>query len=110
MPDNPIARSLLANAVHLATFEKPWASGGTSEFAKDVSGKVYSLYDNKLRLKTFTLKFYDSDLSWVTTTYTDKGMAGLPDWSGSRESFVEVSQHLLESMQQGATGPATIRL
>ena len=83
--DNPIARALLVNAVHLAALEKPWVIGGTPELAKEVSGKVYSFYDNKLRLKTFSLNFYDSGSSWVMTTYTDNGngrFAGLVGLDG----------------------------
>lgn len=73
LPDNPIAKALLANAIREATMEKPNAIGGTPELAKVISGKVYNFPDNKLHVKSFTLNFYDSDSSWVITTYTDKG-------------------------------------
>jgi CubicO group peptidase (beta-lactamase class C family) len=73
LPDDPIAKALLTEAIRRAATEKPCAIGGTPELAKAVSGKVYNFFDNKLRLKSFTLNFYDSDSSWVITTYTDKG-------------------------------------
>lgn len=73
LPDNPIAQALLANAIHRAAEEKPYAIGSTPELAKEISGKVYSFVDNRLRVKSFSLNFYDSDSSWVITTYGDKG-------------------------------------
>jgi CubicO group peptidase (beta-lactamase class C family) len=73
LPDNPIAKALLTNAIRQAATEKSSAIGGTPELAKTVSGKVYTFFDNRLRLKSFTLNFYDSDSSWVITTYTDGG-------------------------------------
>jgi hypothetical protein len=73
LPEDPVAKALLTNAIRQAAMEKPYAIGGTPELAKKVSGKVYTFFDNKLRLKSFTLNFYDSDSSWVVTTYTDEG-------------------------------------
>jgi CubicO group peptidase (beta-lactamase class C family) len=73
LPENAIARTLLANAIHQAAIEKPSATGATPEFAKVVSGKTYHFPDNKLHVKSFVLNFYESDSSWVITTYTDKG-------------------------------------
>jgi CubicO group peptidase (beta-lactamase class C family) len=83
LPDDPIARALLTTAIRQAATEKPSAVGGTPELAKSVSGKVYHFFDNVLRLKSFTLNFFDSDSSWVITTYTGKadgrftGLVGL---------------------------------
>lgn len=71
LPDNPVAQALLAKAIRRAAEEKPYAIGDTPELAKAISGKVYSFVDNKLRVKSFTLNFYDSDSSWVITTYRD---------------------------------------
>ncbi|WP_152535759.1 serine hydrolase [Bradyrhizobium sp. Ai1a-2] len=73
LPEDPIAKALLTEATRRAATEKPYAVGGTPELAKAVSGKVYHFFDNRLRLKSFTLNFYDSDSSWVITTYTDEG-------------------------------------
>ncbi|MGC2812096.1 MAG: serine hydrolase [Bradyrhizobium sp.] len=73
LPEDPIAQALLANALRQAAVEKPWAIGAAPELAKAVSGKVYGFVDNRLRLKSFTLNFYDSDSSWVITTYGGKG-------------------------------------
>jgi CubicO group peptidase (beta-lactamase class C family) len=83
LPDNPVAQALLAKAIHRAAEEKPYAVGDTPALAKTISGSVYNFADNKLRVKSFTLNFYDSDASWVLTTYGDErdgrftGMAGL---------------------------------
>jgi CubicO group peptidase (beta-lactamase class C family) len=73
LPDDPLAQTLLAQAIHRAAEEKPYAIARTPDLAKAVSGKVYRFVDNKLRVKSFTLNFYDSDSSWVVTTYGDKG-------------------------------------
>jgi hypothetical protein len=72
LPADPIASALLTNAIRLAATEKPNAIGGTPELAKAVSGKVYEFADNILRVKSITLNFFDSDSSWVVTTYTGK--------------------------------------
>ena len=73
LPDDPIAKALLTDAIRRAATERPNALGGTPDLANAVSGKVYNFFDNVLRLKSFTLNFYDSDSSWVVTTYTDEG-------------------------------------
>jgi CubicO group peptidase (beta-lactamase class C family) len=73
LPEDPITKALLTNALRRAATEKPSAIGGTPELAKTVSGKTYEFFDNRLRLKSFSVNFYDSDSSWVLTTYTDKG-------------------------------------
>lgn len=83
LPEDAIAKALLTSAIRQASAEKPSAIGGTPELAKSVSGKIYRFFDNKLRLKTFTLNFLDSDSSWIITTYTAKadgrftGLVGL---------------------------------
>lgn len=83
LPDNPVAQGLLAKAIHRAAEDKPYAVGNTPELAKTISGKVYGFADNKLRVKSFTLNFYEQDSSWVITTYGDNeggrftGLVGL---------------------------------
>ena len=72
LPADPIAATLLTNAIHLAATEKPTAISGTPELAKTISGKTYQFADNVLQVKNFTLNFLDSDLSWVITTNTGK--------------------------------------
>jgi CubicO group peptidase (beta-lactamase class C family) len=72
LPADLIAKTLLAAAIRQAATEKPSALGGTPELANAVSGKTYQFNDNELRVKSFTLNFFDSDSSWVITTYTDK--------------------------------------
>jgi CubicO group peptidase (beta-lactamase class C family) len=72
-PD-PIAKALLAASIRQAATEKPSAVGGTPELAKAISGKTFRLDTNVLRVKTFSLNFFDSDSSWVITTE-----AGNPD-------------------------------
>lgn len=77
LPDNPIAKVLLTNAIRQARAEKPVAVGGAPKLARAVSGKIYNFPDNELRVKSFTLNFYKQDSSWVITTYTDKGSGRL---------------------------------
>jgi CubicO group peptidase (beta-lactamase class C family) len=72
LPADPIAKTLLTNAIHQAATERPSAAGGASELVKTVSGKTFQFADNVLRVKNFTLNFLDSDSSWVITTYTGK--------------------------------------
>jgi len=72
LPADPIAKTLLTNAIHNAATEKPAAIGGTPELAREVSGRTYQFADNVLHVKSFTLNFLDSDSSWVITTYTGK--------------------------------------
>jgi len=74
---------LLAKAIHRAAEDKSYAVGNTPELAKTISGRVYGFADNKLRVKSFTLNFYEQDSSWVITTYGDNeggrftGLVGL---------------------------------
>jgi hypothetical protein len=72
-PADPIAQSLLADAIHNAAMERPSTIGGTSKLAKDVSGRTYQFAYNLLHVKSFMLTFLDTDSSWVITTYTEKG-------------------------------------
>ena len=57
LPPDPIAATLLTNAIHLAATEKPTAISGTPELAKTISGKTYQFADNVLQVKNFTLNF-----------------------------------------------------
>ena len=82
LPDNPPAQTLLANAIHHAAEEKPYAVGATPDLAKTVSGQAYHFADNRLHIKNFSLSFQDSEASWAITTYADSnnrftGLAGL---------------------------------
>jgi CubicO group peptidase (beta-lactamase class C family) len=72
LPSDPIAKSLLAASLRQAATEKPSSVGGTPELAKAISGRTFQLDQNELRVKTFTLNFFDSDSSWVITTDTGK--------------------------------------
>jgi hypothetical protein len=72
LPDDPIAKALLAAAIRQAATEKPSAMGGTPELAKTVSGRTYRLDDNVLHAKSFTLNLLDPDPSWEITTHTGK--------------------------------------
>jgi hypothetical protein len=38
--------------------------GGVPELVKAISGKTYQVSDNVLKVKNFTLLFFDSDSSW----------------------------------------------
>jgi len=68
LPANPVATSLLAAAIRHAATEQPSAVGTIPSLAKAISGKVFAVSDNALRIKTFTLNFFDSDSSWEITT------------------------------------------
>jgi len=70
LPPDPIATSLLAASIRQAATEKPSPAGGTPELAKAISGKTFQFDNNELRVKTFSLNFFDSDSSWVITTDT----------------------------------------
>jgi CubicO group peptidase (beta-lactamase class C family) len=70
LPPDPVARSLLAASVRQAATEKPTAVGGIPELAKAISGKTYQIEENTLRVKSFTLNFFDMDSSWEITTDT----------------------------------------
>jgi CubicO group peptidase (beta-lactamase class C family) len=72
LPADPIGASLLATAIRQAATEKPTAIGGVPELAKAISGTTYQVSDNVLKVKNFTLHFFDSDSSWVITTDTGK--------------------------------------
>lgn len=72
LPADPVAATLLANAITLAATEKPTAVSGVPEMARTVSGKTYQFPDNALKVKSFTLNFLDSDSSWVITTNSGK--------------------------------------
>jgi CubicO group peptidase (beta-lactamase class C family) len=72
LPSDPVAKSLLAASLRQAATEKPSSVGGIPELAKAISGKTFQLDQNELRVKTFTLNFFDSDSSWVITTDTGK--------------------------------------
>ena len=72
LPSDPIAKSLLAASLRQAATEKPSSVGGIPELAKTISGKTFQLDHNELRVKTFTLNFFDSDSSWVITTDTGR--------------------------------------
>ena len=68
LPVNPVATSLLAAAIHQAATVQPSAVGTTPPLAKAISGKVFEVSDNSLRIKSFTLNFFDTDSSWEITT------------------------------------------
>ena len=72
LPADPVASSLLAAALRLAATERPSAVGPVPELAKAISGKRFELEKNELKVKTFTLNFFDSDSSWEITTDTGK--------------------------------------
>lgn len=85
LPSDPIAQSLLSAAIQKAATEKPSAVGVTPDLAKEISGKTFKLSDNVLRVKSFTLNFFDSDSSWEImadsgkdqTTQRFSGLMGL---------------------------------
>jgi CubicO group peptidase (beta-lactamase class C family) len=72
LPIDPIAKSLLAAAIHEAATERPGLLGGSPELAKQISGKTIRLEDNDRHVKTFSLNFFESEPSWVITTSSGK--------------------------------------
>jgi CubicO group peptidase (beta-lactamase class C family) len=68
---DPIATALLAAAIRQAATEKPTSVGGTPELAKAISGKIYRFSDNVLRVRSFSLNFFDTDSSWDIIADTD---------------------------------------
>src|SRR5260370_29929788 len=60
LPPDPIATSLLAASIRLAATEKPSSVGDVPELARAISGKIYRFIDNKLRVRTLSLNFFDS--------------------------------------------------
>jgi len=82
LPPDPIAQTLLAASIRAAATEKPTAVGGTPELAQAISGRVYRLSDNKLRIRTFLLNFFDSDSSWEITTSTGRADVPIQRFSG----------------------------
>lgn len=73
LPEDSLAKTLLTNAIQQAATEKQETIAGTPELAKAISGKVFNFPDNKLHVKSFTLNLFDSEPSWVITTYNDRG-------------------------------------
>jgi CubicO group peptidase (beta-lactamase class C family) len=82
LPPDPIAKSLLAASIRQAAAEKPSSVGGTPELAKAISGRTFQFDDNALRVKTFTLNFFDADSSWEITTDTGKADRPTERFSG----------------------------
>ena len=82
LPPDPIAKSLLAASIRLAATEKPSSVGGTPELARAISGKIYRFSDNKLRVRTFSLNFFDSDSSWEITTNSARPELPVQRFSG----------------------------
>jgi CubicO group peptidase (beta-lactamase class C family) len=82
LPPDPIATSLLAASIRLAATEKPSSVGGAPELARAISGKIYRFSDNKLRVRTFSLNFFDSDSSWEITTNTGRPELPIQRFSG----------------------------
>jgi CubicO group peptidase (beta-lactamase class C family) len=72
LPPDPVAASLLAATIRQAAAERPSPVGATPELAKAISGKTFQLDTNTLRVKSFTLNFFDTDSSWEITTDTGK--------------------------------------
>jgi len=72
LPADPIASAVLTSAIRQAATERPSAVGNIPELAKSVSGRVYEFADNALHVKNINLNFFDSDSSWVITTYTGR--------------------------------------
>jgi CubicO group peptidase (beta-lactamase class C family) len=72
LPADPVAQSLLSAAIRQAATEKPSAVGTVPNLAKQISGKTFKFTDNKLRVKTFALHFFDQDSSWELTADSGK--------------------------------------
>jgi CubicO group peptidase (beta-lactamase class C family) len=72
LPANQAGMALLTAAIHQATIAKPGPAPGSSELAKTISGKVYRLADNPLRMKSIRLNFFDRpDPTWEVMLHAD---------------------------------------
>lgn len=76
LPANPAGVALLAGAIREAATEKPGpapgVATGVSGLARTISGKVYRLADNPLRMKSFRLDFFDRpDPTWEVVLRAD---------------------------------------
>lgn len=76
LPANPAGMALLTAAIHQATIAKPGPAAGvapgSSDLAKTVSGKVYRLADNRLRMKSIRLDFLARpDPTWEVMLHAD---------------------------------------
>ena len=71
-PPNPAAESLLAASVRQAAMEPPCLMPEAPELAREISGRSYQFGDNKLHLKTFTLRLADPHPTWEMTADNGK--------------------------------------
>ncbi len=80
LPANQAGMALLTAAIHQATIAKPGPppgpgpgpDPGSSELAKTISGKVYRLADNPLRMKSIRLNLFDRpDPTWEVMLHAD---------------------------------------
>lgn len=72
LPANQAGMALLTGVIHRATIAKPGPAPGVSDLARTISGKVYRLADNPLRLKSVRLNFFDHpDPTWEAVLHAD---------------------------------------
>jgi CubicO group peptidase (beta-lactamase class C family) len=82
LPPDPIAQSLLAASIRQAATERPTSVGSTPELARVISGKIYRLGDNELRIRTVLLNFFDTDSSWEIMADSGPTNAPIQRFSG----------------------------
>ncbi len=82
LPTNSVSNSLLAASIKRAATERPSPLGGISEVAQTISGKTFQLNPNEMKVKTFSLNFFDTNSSWVITTDTGKSERPTEQFSG----------------------------
>ena len=111
LPADPTAKALLTGAIRQAATEKPSAVAPAPDLAKEISGKRFLIADNDLHVKSFTLNFFDLDLSWEITTDTGKDhsvqrFSGLMGLDGV---FRRVRRRFTASMPPKGAGPTPTR-
>jgi CubicO group peptidase (beta-lactamase class C family) len=82
LPPDPVAQSLLVQAIRRAATEQPSPVGETPELAQAISGRRYSFGDNMFQVKSFTLTLAGTEPGWEFTTLTGKPEQPIARFSG----------------------------
>ena len=82
LPPDTVGQLLLEASVREAATDRPSPIGKTPELAKQISGKIYQVSSNTLKIKTFTLNLVDADPFWEITTETGRPEQATGRFSG----------------------------
>ncbi|HUN47164.1 MAG TPA: serine hydrolase [Stellaceae bacterium] len=78
-----VARSLLQAAIRHAGAPPPAPVGAVPAMAQAISGRVYAIEDNLLRVKTLSLDLVGPDPSWEAMAFTRKSDASPTRYGGA---------------------------